>query len=390
MDKQLKKGAKILARLEAEGFQAYFVGGAVRDHILKRPIKDIDITTDAQPAQVEALFEKTFRTGAAFGTLTVVTDDLACEVTTFRREAQYDNHRHPSQLTFSKDIKEDLSRRDFTINQLIMDKTGHIYDYYNGKKALAQQRIETIGEAQARFEEDALRMMRAFRFQAQLNFSLEENTFQAIVQKKALLKKIAIERIQEELFKMLDAPYSHTAVQSMRQSNVLKTLDLDEAFKHIEPLKKPYTAKEAFAIFYLHDHLKVENFRLSKRWLKQFEQVKHLHPQTKQSAFEPKQLYDYTKSSCLFVNRINVLLGYDDQSAHIKTIDKNLTLRKQSDLALNGNDILKHLKPKDKKHIRLILEALINDVLYHQIANQKPVLLKQAKAIYQTIKESEK
>ncbi len=389
MNAMLEKGVKILTRLQDHGYQAYFVGGAVRDFLLKRPIQDVDITTDAEPSQIEALFEKTIQTGAAFGTITVLIEKTPYEVTTYRKETKYDNHRHPSELTFTKSLEEDLSRRDFTINQLVMDKDGRIYDYYNGKAALSQHVIETIGNPVERFEEDALRMMRAFRFKAQLNFTIAKATLAAIKENHQLLNQIAIERIQDELFKLLDAPYTKAVIADMTKTKVLSALSLTQAFACLKTLDKPYGALEAFTVFYIHNTLELEQFRLSNKHIKTMKDTKQLHEATAQDSFKPKHIFDFGSSACLFANRINVLLGYADQQALIETLNQNLTLHKKSDLAINGKDLLQALNIDYKPHIAMILEALIHKVLDRDIPNQKSPLINEAKKIHQTLKASE-
>lgn len=389
MNTVLKKGLKILMRLEENGYQAYFVGGAVRDYLLDRPIQDVDITTDAEPKVVESLFEKTIRTGAAFGTMTVLIDKTPYEVTTFRKETRYDNHRHPSELTFTKHLEEDLSRRDFTINQLVMDKDGTIHDYYNGKTALSQQRIETIGNPVKRFEEDALRIMRAFRFKAQLNFTIVKETLDAIKTHHHLLQKIAIERIQEELLKLLDAPYTNQVIDDMTQTSVLNTLGLVKAFKHLKPIQKPYGALEALTIFYIKNTLDISQFRFSNYMVKKIKTTACLHEETVQKPFKPKQLFDYGKDICLFTNTINGLLGHADQRPTILALYKNLTLQKPSDLAINGKDIIENLTIEKKPYIAVIIDRLIEGVLNQTMPNQKETLIDEAKKIHHTLKASE-
>ncbi|MFW5864623.1 MAG: CCA tRNA nucleotidyltransferase, partial [Candidatus Izemoplasmataceae bacterium] len=218
MQKTLQNGKRILKKLHASGYEAFFVGGFVRDSLLNLPTKDIDITTNATPLEVKDLFNKVISTGEKYGTVTVVIDNTPFEVTTYRSEQAYHDYRRPSGIQFAKTLKEDVSRRDFTINQLIMDVDGDIIDYFDGLNDLKNGIIKTINDPYERFKEDALRMMRAFRFVAKLGFKIEENTLKAITSSRDLLKEIAIERIQDELIKLFDEPYKQHAISAMQET----------------------------------------------------------------------------------------------------------------------------------------------------------------------------
>ncbi|GAF39136.1 tRNA nucleotidyltransferase [Agrilactobacillus composti DSM 18527 = JCM 14202] len=184
-------GKPLLQTIEAAGFEAYFVGGAVRDALLKRPIHDVDIATSAFPAEVKALFKRTVDTGIKHGTVTVLDHGAGYEVTTFRTESTYQDFRRPDSVTFVRSLKEDLKRRDFTVNALAMTADGQIIDLFDGLADLKAKRLKAVGIAYERFHEDALRMMRAVRFEAQLDFKLAPKTSAAIRENHMLLTKIA-------------------------------------------------------------------------------------------------------------------------------------------------------------------------------------------------------
>ena len=167
---------KIIFRLEAEGFSAFMVGGCVRDILMGRAPKDWDVATSASPGEVQRLFEKTVPTGERHGTVTVILDGGKAEVTTFRSESAYSDHRRPDSVTFVSDLKEDLKRRDFTINAMAMRADGTVMDYFGGGADLKAGIIRCVGEARERFEEDALRMLRALRFSAELGFEIDRKS----------------------------------------------------------------------------------------------------------------------------------------------------------------------------------------------------------------------
>ena len=207
------KAMPVLRTLEDAGFEAYFVGGSVRDVLLHRHVHDVDITTSAYPEEVKELFDKSIDTGIKHGTVTVLYGGESYEITTFRTESGYQDFRRPDHVTFVQNLDEDLKRRDFTINALAMDMHGYIVDLFNGIEDLKNHIIRAVGNPEKRFHEDALRMMRAVRFMSQLEFKLEEKTEQAIKDNHELLKKISVERIREEFVKMGLGPFSRQAFQ---------------------------------------------------------------------------------------------------------------------------------------------------------------------------------
>ena len=202
-----EKVKQIITTLEAAGYEAYAVGGCVRDSILGRCPDDWDITTSARPQEVKALFRKTIDTGIQHGTVTVMLEREGFEVTTYRIDGEYEDSRHPKEVTFTANLKEDLRRRDFTINAMAYNETSGLVDEFGGIRDLEEKKIRCVGEATERFTEDALRMMRAVRFSAQLGFEIEEDTKKAIRLLAPNLKQVSAERIQVELIKLAVSPH---------------------------------------------------------------------------------------------------------------------------------------------------------------------------------------
>lgn len=203
----------VLKRINEAGYEAYFVGGSVRDLLLNRHIHDVDIATSAYPMEIKQMFKKTIDTGIKHGTVTVLYEGESYEITTFRTESGYQDFRRPDHVTFVQNLSEDLKRRDFTINALAMDVDGNVIDHFDGLGDLDKHLIRAVGKAENRFHEDALRMMRAVRFMSQLQFTLEPETEQAISDNHELLSKISVERIRDEFVKMGIAPGSQKAFQ---------------------------------------------------------------------------------------------------------------------------------------------------------------------------------
>ena len=196
----------IITTIQAAGFEAYAVGGCVRDSLLGRVPDDWDITTSAKPEQLKELFPRTIDTGIQHGTVTVMLQKEGFEVTTYRIDGKYEDSRHPKEVTFTANLTEDLKRRDFTINAMAYNETEGLIDIFDGKGDIERKLIRCVGEAKERFKEDALRMMRAVRFSAQLGYNIEENTKNAIKELAPTLKNISAERIQTELIKLVISP----------------------------------------------------------------------------------------------------------------------------------------------------------------------------------------
>ncbi len=210
---------QILFTLQGHGYPAYLVGGCVRDMLLEHRPHDWDICTGALPEQVMALFPGSRPTGLAHGTVTVVIGSRQVEVTTFRTEGSYADHRHPDRVAFVTELTEDLSRRDFTMNAIALAADGLLADPFGGVEDIREKRIRCVGEPALRFEEDALRMLRALRFSAKLGFTIEINTLLAIQEKAPLAATLAAERVREELEKLLltDAPETVHPLMEMGQ-----------------------------------------------------------------------------------------------------------------------------------------------------------------------------
>lgn len=197
--------ARALSLLEARGYEAFTVGGCVRDSLLGRVPNDWDITTNATPEQMKTCFEdfRVIETGIQHGTLTVIIDGTQLEITTYRNDGEYLDNRHPAQVTFSKHIEDDLSRRDFTVNAMAYHPQKGLIDLFNGRADLKAHIIRCVGDAKTRFEEDGLRILRAIRFASVLDFAIEEKTAKAVHGCKNLLSGIAAERIREEFCKLI-------------------------------------------------------------------------------------------------------------------------------------------------------------------------------------------
>ena len=201
------KAKDVIGTIMAAGFEAYVVGGCVRDSVLGRTPEDWDITTSARPEQVKALFPHTVDTGLQHGTVTVMMGREGFEVTTYRIDGKYEDCRHPENVTFTPSLREDLQRRDLTINAMAYNEEQGLVDIFGGMEDISEGIVRCVGDPRERFREDALRILRAIRFSAQLGYVIEEGTRKAAAELAPLLSKISAERIQTELVKLLVSPH---------------------------------------------------------------------------------------------------------------------------------------------------------------------------------------
>ncbi|MBS6041241.1 MAG: CCA tRNA nucleotidyltransferase [Clostridium baratii] len=212
----------IIDEFYKNNYEAFMVGGCIRDSLLCKTPKDYDIATSAKPEITEKLFKRTIPTGIKHGTVTVLIDNEPYEVTTYRTEGEYKDNRRPDEVYFVSDIKEDLSRRDFTINAFAYNSREGLKDFFGGLDDLTNGLIRSVGDANKRFNEDALRMLRAIRFSTQLNFDIEENTLNAIKDNKDLIKNISAERIRDELCKILISNNVRTGLNLLKECGLLQ------------------------------------------------------------------------------------------------------------------------------------------------------------------------
>lgn len=204
------------------GYSLYLVGGAVRDYILGNQNHDYDFTTDAMPLEIKKLFRKTIDTGIKHGTVTVLFKGESYEITTFRADGEYHDGRHPDSVRFIRNIEEDLKRRDFTINALAVNlKSGDIIDNHNGLEDLKKRKIRAIGNAEERFNEDGLRLMRACRFASKLDFDIEEATEKAMAKLYRNIEAVSKERVKEELFRLIDGKAPRRGLEAMRRTQLM-------------------------------------------------------------------------------------------------------------------------------------------------------------------------
>ncbi|MFH5881976.1 CCA tRNA nucleotidyltransferase [Liberiplasma polymorphum] len=390
MRKHLLIGKQLLRKLHAAGYEAFFVGGFVRDTLLKLETKDIDITTNALPMEVKEVFNKVISTGEKYGTVTVIIEGVPFEVTTYRTEQNYSDYRRPDDVKYAKTLKEDLSRRDFTINQLVMDDEEDIMDYHNGLEDLNNHIIRTINDPNERFKEDALRMLRAFRFSAKLDFDIEEKTLNAIQENGELIKHIAIERIQDELMNLFSQPFKQKALKAMIKTGIHHYLfRAPLAIEFLASIDEPYDTQDAFVVLYLEGEPLEKSFKLSKKMLHDIKQVARIHALTIEDHFTPEILFTEKISACLSADKINIFYEKPSEKELIISIDKNLPIKEVCELAYKGEHIIKDMELSNRKHIGFIIDHLILEVIYQRVPNTYEALKEKAFQIKKQLEKSD-
>lgn len=394
-------GKKIIRELKEKGYEAFFVGGFVRDFLLNRKVNDIDIATNAHPEKVMSIFSKTIPTGLKHGTVTVLLDHVPIEVTTYRIEGKYKDYRHPTEVKYVSSLYDDLGRRDFSMNAIAMDENREIVDPFNGKIDIIKKSIKAVGDPSARFLEDPLRMMRAIRFASQLDFLIEGSTWEAITQQAKYIKYIAIERIKAEIDKIINSDSPNTGIQLLFESNLLDYIDeLKETnFNQIDAQKTASLLMETkdtvirwFLLLKPLDSEKrlliLKKLRFSNKEINVisnlFDAYNILHQEITETSIK-KVLIHTDYSICTKAIDILYILKEVNLNDKIKSllkmneIDKGLAVRTYSDLSITGNEVIDYFKKSPGPWVKSILDSLFHDVVYNDVINEKSLLLRRAK-----------
>lgn len=374
----------IIETIEEHGYEAYFVGGCVRDVLLNRPITDIDITTSATPDRIQNIFPKVIPVGIEHGTVIVRHEKQSYEVTTFRVDGTYSDQRHPDSVQFIRQLDRDLKRRDFTINALAMNKKGKVIDLFAGQKDIENKLIRTVGNGVKRFTEDPLRIIRALRFSSQLGFSIERETLEAMKQVMPQIESIAVERITNEMEKLFSGRHVQTGLHYLKETKVHQHLPIMLDYPYIiydvpKEIKPLHSFGQVIALFHhLEPEIPVDY------WIKEWK----CSNQTKNEAHQlTKALTDYGKNGLSkwliyrlnsayhngFINLTNMI--YSDNPVHNKEIEKltnDLPIRSRRDLALNGYDLIQ-MFPHAKKGpwLQQTLTKLEREVVEGNVLNKK-------------------
>jgi len=377
---QLTAAKEVLSIFEKNGHEAYIVGGYVRDYLLNRVSTDIDLATSATPLETIKLFKRTAKTGLKHGTVTILWKGHAFESTTFRKEGAYLDHRRPEEVMFVRGFEEDVKRRDFTMNALGMAKDGEIIDYVGGRDDIERKIIRTVGEASARFHEDALRMLRAFRFLSELEFDFHDDTHEAIKKEGSLIQDISLERVVQEFRSLILGKACLKAFELMEATGFLKHLPFYERGIQ-ELLKRRYvpTSEAAFytVLVYYGEEGELNALPLSKPLklsIASMLSLLHTYEKKREEAmfYHPLALFHYGEEAMLEANALTTaLFDGSDRTLEIRQRYKALPIKEKAELAIDGEDLMAWFDRKRGPWIGQLIEQAIEAVVFGQIKNEK-------------------
>ena len=348
---------KLLNKIEDAGYQAYIVGGFVRNELLGLESNDIDITTNATPKDLCSIFKDAIMPKVEYGAVSIIINQIPFEITTFRKEFDYQNNRRPEKIIYIDSLKEDLLRRDFTINTICMDKNGSIIDLLNGKKDLDAKEIKTVQDSISSFSLDALRILRAIRFATSLNFKLSIEVKEAIIRTKYLLRALSKERVKEELNKIFSSQNSQYGI------DLLLELKLDEVLD-IPKLKNIHYYSQSIGIWAF---LEVEDqYPFSKNEKEMMEQIR----KASLDVLNPYSLYQnglyasYVAGEMLGISKKEIAECYE-----------KLPIKGRKELLIKGTEIAKLLGKEPGPYLSKWIEKLEQEVVLGHLKNEKRVLL---------------
>ncbi|WEK55728.1 MAG: CCA tRNA nucleotidyltransferase [Candidatus Cohnella colombiensis] len=391
-------GLHVVGELVNDGHEAYLVGGCVRDRMLGRPLHDIDITTSALPEQVMKLFSRTIPTGLQHGTVTVLEGGLVFEVTTFRQEFGYSDARRPDEVAFVLDVREDLARRDFTFNAMAVGLDHEVIDPFGGRNDLQARIVRCVGHANERFSEDALRILRAIRFGAELGFELAAEVWEGITLQRQRLSQVAMERVGTEWDKMMSGANPELAYHWLQQSGLLAHLkeQLPQQLVDYQMSDRAITHKITsivdvdlrWAALLTSAGLSVEqslqfgrSLRFSSRRGQRIASV---------VGFSQMLQFDANHERCTFAREhwIDAVLAYGISTAEdwhkiyrTETSTEyewlaSIPITVVSQLAIKGNELSKQLNKPPGPWIAQILQHLLAEVAHGRLANERDALLR--------------
>lgn len=392
---------RILQTLEKNGYEAYFVGGCVRDWLLHRTVHDIDICTNAHPGDVMTIFPDHVLTGLKHGTVSVKLEGLFFEVTTYRTEGKYEDYRRPSTVQFVSELRLDLQRRDFTINAMAMDRHRELHDPFDGQEDLKKKQIRAVGEAVERFQEDALRLLRAVRFAAQLSFEIESKTMAAMKQTAPLLAHIAVERVREEVNKLLTSAAPQWGCQLLCEAGLFVSTPLLERLFQLgskQAWRLPYVEELVHKwalLFYTAEYTLAEvkqvaaHLKMSKRETESLLTLLGWLEIIRPAWDEPKEIEWRTlllEAGLTMSQEVNSLLlaiwwqqrEQVDTEALRRAYD-SLPVKTAKELAVTGYDLQVALKKHKGEWIGRVLVSLLHQTAFEGLPNTPEALIAAAK-----------
>ncbi|NMH68849.1 CCA tRNA nucleotidyltransferase [Bacillus sp. RO3] len=391
-----QQGIPVLKKIERAGYEAYFVGGSVRDLFLNRPINDVDIATSANPEELKEIFPKTIDLGIEHGTILVFHGGNEYEITTFRTESAYADFRRPDKVEFVRSLEADLERRDFTMNSMAMDGDGKVFDPFKGRVDIHNKVIRTVGSPELRFSEDALRMMRAVRFVSQLGFEIEQDTLHALKDHAPLLEHIAVERKTMEFEKILAAEWKREALLLLVDTGLYRDLPhlavvkegLEEAasLPHLETLNKDQmwlvlltfvgsTDAQAF----------LKSWRIPGKMVRERSKELEILSLRRKTGWSKSLLYRAGLEAAINVERVYECLESKTSSGVevVKQDYRSLAITSRKQLDVTGTDLMIWADQKGGPWIKECLNEIEAAVIDGRVKNEKEAIRRWLKSCNQ-------
>lgn len=358
---------KLLKEITSHSYEAYIVGGFVRDYLLGIESSDIDITTNATPKEIKEIFQDSCLPSDDYGAVTVIKNGIRFEITTFRREIEYADNRKPVEIKYIDSLSEDLLRRDFTINTICMDTDGNIIDELNGREDLGKKLIRTVGNAKERFEEDSLRILRAIRFATILDFSLEEDVIEAIHEKKGYVRNLSYYRKKMELEKIFTSPNCKKGIQLLLDFGLENELEIP----NLHLLLRPDTIS-LMGIWSLLDVSDKYPFNRNELDL-----IHGIHDVLKKDHLDPMILYRYG----LYVNSVAGEIQGEDIKSITEAYSK-LEIKSRKDIQIEAEKIMKIFQRDSGEYLKDVYYDIEEEILYQRLHNDEKSIIQYLKNKY--------
>ena len=352
----LETALKLLKEITSHSYKAYIVGGFVRDYLLGIESNDIDITTNATPKQIKEIFEDCCLPTEDYGSVVVIVKGIRFEITTFRREKEYVNHRKPVEIEYIDDLYDDLLRRDFVINTICMDEDGKILDYLGGQRDLQEKMIHAVGNAYDRLSEDCLRILRAIRFATIFDFTLDEDIRENILKTKHLLANLSYQRKREELDKIFTSTNCRKGIELLLEFGLEKELEIPNLSKVLDS-----GAVSLIGIWTILDVDTIYPFPKSELDL-----IHHVREVLELNPSDPSTLYQYGLYVCSVAGEI--------KKNDIRTITETynqLSIKSRDEIDIDSETIMEILHKGPGKFLQEIYHDIENKILFHQLDNEK-------------------
>ena len=355
---------KLINKISESGFEAYIVGGFVRDYLLGLKSNDIDICTNATPRELKEIFEDDLESNEDYGTVTIIYHNIRFDIATFRKDIGYNDNRRPDKVEYIDDLYEDLKRRDFSINTFCIDKDNNIIDYFNAKKDLDNRLIKCIGDPVTKFNEDALRILRCIRFATVLDFNIDKDTEDAIFKCRSKIKNLSYYRKKEELDKIFISKNSMYGIKLLLKYKLDKELE-------IENLNKVKESNNLIGVWAVLNCPKYPFTSVEK------EQIKKINEILDKNHLDPMNLYKYG----LYINSVAGEIKGEDISKIAESYD-NLVIEHRKDIDIDAEGIMEIFNKKPGRYINEIFELLENAILYRRVKNNREDIIKYIKNNY--------